>query len=174
MRKLVGSLLAAGAIAAMAVAPVAAELEFCISDPPVYVDGAKIDVGLYTHDANLVAAGGIPQNLPIFVTLLGSREGTISTDTSAWQATRPNIRVAVFNALPYEGKRGTETVQIDALVPSSLRGDSFYIKVQMPDGSVKTASAPVNHLARLRVQVPVQGGGNNNGGNDGAHGGKQG
>lgn len=173
MRKLVGSFLAAGAIAAVAVAPVAAELEFCISDPAVYVDGTRIDVGLYTHDSSLVAAGGIPRNSHIFVTLVGSRDGTISTDTSAWQATRPNISVTVLNTLPGKSKSATEMVEIDALVPSNIRRDSFYIKVKMPDGSVKTASAPVNHLARLRVRVPVQGG-SNDVGNENGHGKTQG
>ena len=155
MRKLIGTLLAAGAIAAVAAAPVAADLEFCLTDPAVVVDGTTIEVGLYTHDANLAAPGGIPQSAPIHVTLLGSRNGSISTDSSAWQVKRANTSVTVLNVLPGNGKTATETVEINAFVPSSLRRDSYYIKVTMPDGSVKTASAPVNHIARLRVQVPV-------------------
>ena len=169
MRQLVGSLLAAGAIAAMAAAPVAADLEFCLTDPAVVVNGTTIEVGLYTHDANLAGPGGIPQSAPIHVMLLGSRNGTISTDVSAWQVKRPNTSVSVLNVLPGNAKRATETIEIDAFVPSSLRGDSYYIKVKMPDGSVKTALAPVNHLARLRVEVPViaDKGGNDNGSSHG-------
>jgi hypothetical protein len=155
LRKLVGTLLAAGAIAAVAAAPVAADLEFCLTDPAVVVNGTTIQVGLYTHDANLAAPGGIPQSAPIRVTLLGSRSGTISTDSSAWQVKRANTSVTVLNALPGNARSATEPVEIDAFVPSSLRRDTYYIKVTMPDGSVKTASAPVNHLARLRVEVPV-------------------
>ena len=155
MRKLVGSLLVAGAIAVVAASPVAADLELCITDPAVNVDGTTIDVGLYTHDASLVAPGGIPQTAPIAVTISGSRDGQISTDSSAWQVQRPNVAVSVLNVLPGADQGAMETVQIDALVPSSLSGDSFYIKVTLPDGSVQTASAQVNQVAHIQVQVPV-------------------
>jgi len=156
LRKLVGSFLAAGAMVAVAVTPVAADIELCITDPGVNVDGTTIQVGLYTHDPSLVASGGISPATPILVTILGSRQGDISTNMDAWTAQRPNVDVNVLNVLPGKENGSTETVEIDALVPSGLRHDSYYIKVTLPNGSVKTASAPVNHMARLRVEVPVQ------------------
>lgn len=149
MRKLLGSVLVAGALAAVAAAPAAAELEICILDPSVVVDGTTLQVGLYTHDPSLVAPGGIPTAVPIYVALDGSLGSHVTTDAAQWSAVRPT-RVAIFDALP----SAKPSLEIQALVPSPLVHDSFSIRVQLPDGSVKTASGPVNTLVRLRVQVP--------------------
>jgi hypothetical protein len=154
VRRLFGSVLMAGALAAVAAAPAAAELEICILDPSVVVDGTTLQVGLYTHDPSLVAAGGIPASVPIDVLLDGSRGSHVSSDAAQWSAVRPTD-LTIFEALPGAGHGAKQTIEIDALVPSTLVHDSFYIKVQLPDGSVKTASGPVNSLVRLRVQVPV-------------------
>jgi len=156
LRKVIGSLLVAGALTAVVVAPVAAETDLCITDPAVNVDGTVIQVGLYTHDPSLVAPGGIPQSGLIVVTILGSRNSDISTNQDDWTSQRPNVAVNVLNVLPGRADSTRKTVEIDALVPSPLRGDSYFIKVTMPNGAVKEASAPVNGLARIRVEVPVQ------------------
>ena len=156
LRKLMGALLAATALAAVAVAPVEAELELCIIDPAVTVNGTAIQVGLYTPDASLVAPEGMPQDLPIFVTLLGAYNGRISTAAADWQHARPNTTVTVLNVLPDANIGANAVVEIDAFVPSLVREDSFSIKVTLPDHSVKTASGPVNTLLRLRVAVPTR------------------
>ncbi|MGI8915873.1 MAG: hypothetical protein ACR2JY_19200 [Chloroflexota bacterium] len=171
MRKLIGSVLSAGALAAMLVAPVAAEQELCILDPAVHVDGATIQVGVYTRDQSLVAPGAIPQSAPIVVTLLGSRGGSLSTNVADWQAQRPNTVVTVLNTLTGKDRSAKETVEIDAFVPSGVLNDTYFIKVTLPDGTEKRASGRVNTLVRLRVEVPVRhasdnGGNNDNGGGD--------
>lgn len=156
MRKVIGSLMAAGAIAAVAVAPAAAELDFCMVDPAVNVDGSVIQVGLYTHNLDL-AVGGVPANTPIVVTLVGKDGGTLSTDAADWQQHGHTTLVSTFNALPGGDKAKKEKVEIDALVPSPLLNDSFFIKVTLPDGAQKTVSGKVNTLIRMTVEVPVEG-----------------
>jgi hypothetical protein len=156
LRKLVGAFLAATVLAAAAVAPVAAEVELCIIDPTVTVDGTAIQVGLYTRDASLVAPGGVPADLPILVTVLGSGTDRISTAAADWQQSRPNTAVTVLNVLPDRSTGNDTVVEIDAFVPSTVPGDSFSIQVTLPDHSVKTASGRVNTLVRLRVAVPVR------------------
>jgi hypothetical protein len=155
LRKLIGSVLAASALVVIAAAPAAA-VDLCVIDPAVNVDGTNIQVGLYTHDPSLLDAGAIPSGTPIVVTLLGPRDGHISTDVAAWRGSRPNTIVSALDVLPGNANGGEETVEIDAFVPSRVTGDSFYIQVTLPDGSVKTASASANGLARLQVEVPVQ------------------
>jgi hypothetical protein len=155
VRKLVGSLLAASAFAVMAAAPAAA-VDLCIIDPTVNVDGTNIQVGIYTHDPSLLDSGAIPSNAPITVMLLGARQGGVSTDVAEWRTQRPNTVVRVLNVLPGTPQGAKERIEIDAFVPSRVPQDTFYLQVTLPDGSVKTASAPVNSLARLQVEVPVQ------------------
>jgi hypothetical protein len=155
LRKLIGSVLAVSALVVIAAAPAAA-VDLCIIDPAVNVDGTTIQVGLYTHDPSLLDAGAIPARTPIVVTLLGPRDGHISTDVAAWRGSRPNTIVSALNALPGGATGDKETVEIDAFVPSQAPRADYYIQVTLPDGSVKTASAPANGLARLKVEVPVQ------------------
>lgn len=155
MRKLVGSLFAASALAVAAAVPAGA-VDLCIVDPAVNVDGTTIEVGLYTHDPSLLDAGAIPASTPIVVTLLGPSNGHISTNVAAWRGARPNTVVSALNALPATAPSGQEAVEIDAFVPSGVTQDHYYIQVTLPDGSVKTATAAANSLARLTVNVPVQ------------------
>jgi hypothetical protein len=154
LRKVVGSLVAAGALAAVAVAPAAAELELCIVDPTVQVGGTAIQVGLFTHDPSL-ANGGIAAGAPIVVTLTGPRGTSVSTDQSAWQQHGRQTVVVVLNTLPGRATGPDQMLEIDAIVPSPLVRDTFYIKVTLPDGSERIASGRVNAHARMTVEVPV-------------------
>lgn len=151
MRALFGSLAAAGMLAAVAVAPAFAELEFCLIDPPVVVDGTTLQVGFYTHDAAL-ARGGIAG--PIMVVIHAERGSRVTTDPAAWSAHHPTA-VVVLNDLRRRGG-DTETVEFDALVPAASAQDSVSIRVQLPDGSARVASGRSDAPLRLRVEVPVR------------------
>ncbi len=159
MRKLFGSLAAAGVLAAVATAPAFADLAFCLVDPPVVVDGTTLQVGLYTRDAAL-AEGGI--NGHILVLIRGERDSKIATDTGAWSAHHPTDVTIVHDLRDRRG--GEETVEIDAFVPTSTRHQSVYLTVQMPNGSTRIANGQSNSLLRLLVEVPVQQGDQQQGG----------
>jgi hypothetical protein len=152
VRRFVGAVAAAGALAVAAVAPANAELEFCLVDPPVVVDGTALQVGLYTPDADL-AHGGVSG--PIDIMIVGRDSAAISTDAAAWSATnRANVSiVATGQRLP---PGATETVDFSAFVGATKPNESYSLKIQLPDGSVKTASGAANTVVHVQVDVPVQ------------------
>lgn len=153
MRSVFSSLAAAGILAAVAVAPAAADLSFCLVDPPVIVDGTTLQVGLYTHDAAL-AEGGINGHIAILIR--GERDSHVSTNAAAWSEHHPTD-VAIVNDLR-DRRGGKETVEIDAFVPASARRRNVSLTVKLPNGSTRTADGQSNSVLRLRVDVPVQAG----------------
>lgn len=128
--------------AAIAVAPTFAEYEFCLTDPAVSFDGHTVEVGLYTYNQSLVQTGAITG--PMVVVLEGH---DVSTNIAAWSAVRSTHVFAIGDTRGHDSE-----LTIDAFVPSSLQGDSFFIKVTYPDGHVRTSHAtPVNRFVTLHL-----------------------
>ena len=144
MRKVVSAVVGALGVAAIAFSPAFAEYDFCLTDPAVSVNGHTVDVGLYTHDADLVQPGGVAG--PMLVVLQG---GNVSTNVSQWSAVRSTNVIRSYPSTAMEHDQLT----VDAFVPSTHWGDSFFIKVTFPDGHVATASGRVNTFVTLRVPV---------------------
>lgn len=151
LRRLLGAAAAAGTIAITAVAPANAALEFCLVDPTVMVGGTPIEVGLYTPDANLAHRD---LNGTINIAIIGHGSATITTDPAAWsQVHHTNLSIVTDGHGRHGGR---ESVDIVALVPATNAHEPYLLRVQLPDGSIKTAAGAANAVVQLHVDVPVR------------------
>jgi hypothetical protein len=149
MRKMLRSLLVAGALAALAAVPVHAGTDFCLIDPAVTVNGATVQVGLYTTDAGLLNR----IKAPLQITILGEHGGSVTTSPADWSV-RYSAIVRIENSLRRTHGGGTVPLEVDALVPSPDTHATVILEVTLPDGSVQQAIGHTDDPLSLTVQVP--------------------
>ena len=148
MRLPLRSLAAAALLAAGLAAPAFAGVDFCLSDPVVRVGHETLEVGLYTEDRPLY--DGV--DAPITVVLHAAAGEKVKTVAEKWQRHFPTDVDVVKDlaAVP-----GAEVLRIDATVPAAAGSGSFTLRVTLPDGSVRSASAPAGGTAELTLTLPA-------------------
>lgn len=150
MRKLLSPLLLAGAVAVLNVAPVGAELDYCLVDPVVQVDHTTVQVGVYTSDQTLLS----DVTGPIQITLRGVHGSSINSNQADWNRGKFAVQLHMADNLSGRASATEEPFAVEAIVPSSKVHERYFIKVTLPDGHSLQGFGRTNAVNRLRVDVP--------------------